>query len=924
MDIIYRISGVQFSLLSPEEILKQSVVEVTKPLTYENGRPVPGGLNDPKMGVIEYGEKCKTCHLDQERCPGHFGHIDLVIPVFNIQFLSGTRMGNSVSIKNILECICIRCAKLLIDTPDNISQIRRKARASHIKKVIGSNKTCRSKHGCGTIQPKITFGKLNRCEYVYGIGKKATKERLSPEYVVGLFKKIDNKTVKILGMDPKWTRPEWMILTRLPVPPPALRPSIKSETTKSEDDLVIAYESIIKTNDQLRRAIEQGNQKVIQTYEDLLNLYINSMVSGKSTATGDALVAFSTAGKPLKSVKDRISAKDGRMRGNLMGKRVDYSARTVITPEPNISVDELGVPIEIAMTLTFPEIVTKDNQEEMYRLVRNGPNVYPGANAIKQKNGSTKTLKYVDVQNLVLQEGDTIERHIIDGDIVLFNRQPSLHKMSMMGHRVVVLPEKTFRLNPSACISGNSLMHTELGSVKIKDFDINTMKAVSMDKKTGELYYCNASKFYKYSTEEYGKKCYKITTETGHQLIATSDHPFFTKDQERKECGKLTTNDHILINNESLPPIDLDTGIDILTDKDIENYLITMQKAGETFYWKSTVKTMKENGLYNIKKGTVKQKILAGLVGHMFGDGTLWWDYKGCHITFRGNDERDIKEIKKDLEKLGIQNVKYYYHKLTKDQTIIKHNGDKIQVKAGCGIYEIDLRKRAIAFAFNLLGVPQGDKIIQEFTIPDWIKKGSKLVKREFLRGYFGTDSDTPRLNSDGGKSFYSMRIRMSKEQPLTPKKFFNDLKTILLEFSVKTSDITKTKGNLRKSGKISECFQFRIQAKSKNLIRFFEKIGYLYAKNRSIKGKNIAEYLRYKILKFNNARYAKNFNDYIENNRYEKNEELIWTQIISIKEINISHVYDVTMSDKNHNFTSQRIITHNCNRQMGCRVFVN
>jgi len=451
MDVAYRIIGVQFSLLSPEEMLNMSVVEVTKPLTYENGRAVPGGLNDPKMGVIEHGERCKTCWLDETRCPGHFGHVDLVIPVFNIQFLSGTRMGNSVSIKNILECICIKCAKLLIDVPDNINQIKRKTRANYIKKLVGSNKTCRSKDGCGTAQPKIIFGRLNRCEYVYGTGKNPKRERLSPEYILELFKRITNKTVKILGMDPKYARPEWMIFTRLPVPPPALRPAIKSETAKHEDDLVVAFESIIKTNDQLKRAIEQGNQRIVQTYEELLNLYINSLISGKSTATGDALVAFSTGGKPLKSIKDRISAKDGRMRGNMMGKRVDFSARTVITPDPNISVDELGMPLEIAMNLTFAEIVTKDNMEQMYRYIYNGPKKYPGANAIKQKNGSEKTIKYIDVKNLVLQEGDVVERHIIDGDMILFNRQPSLHRMSMMGHRIVVLPEKTFRLNPGAC-----------------------------------------------------------------------------------------------------------------------------------------------------------------------------------------------------------------------------------------------------------------------------------------------------------------------------------------------------------------------------------------------------------------------------------------------------------------------------------------
>jgi len=456
MNINYRIGGIQFGLLSPEEIIRLAVVEVTKPLTYENGRPVPNGLNDPKMGVIEYGEKCATCYLDQDRCPGHFGYIELTVPVFNTQFLSGTRMGNSISIKGILSVICIKCAKILIDIPDDIDSIKPKKRINYFKHLIGSNKRCRSKHGCGTQQPKITFGGLNHATYTYGTGKEQKAEKLSVEYVLELFKRIDNKTVRLLGMNPKWARPEWMIFTRLPVPPPSLRPAIKSETAKHEDDLVVAFIDIIKHNNNLRKVIEQGNKKITQTYEDLLNLYINAMISGKGSTGGNALVAFSTGGKPLKPIKDRLSSKDGRMRGNLMGKRVDFSARTVITPDPNISLDQLGVPLEIAMNLTFPEVVTKDNIEMMYRLIYNGPKKHPGANSIKQKNGVERAIKYLDVKNLVLQEGDIVERQLMDDDVVLFNRQPSLHKMSMMGHRVVVLPGKTFRLNVSATTPFNA------------------------------------------------------------------------------------------------------------------------------------------------------------------------------------------------------------------------------------------------------------------------------------------------------------------------------------------------------------------------------------------------------------------------------------------------------------------------------------
>jgi len=458
MDISRRVEGLRFGILSPKEIKDMSVCEVTKPLTYENGVPISGGLNDLKMGPIDKNELCQSCWQDSHACPGHFGHIDLVIPVFNVQFLSNTRMGSSVSIKNILESICIVCGKLLIDIPDGIDKIHYKKRIAYIKSRIPLNenkmKVCASSFGCGYLQPSYSFGKYNEAFYSYS--GRESKVRLRPEYVLNLFSKIDNDTVRALGMNPDHARPEWLIFTRLPVPPPALRPAIKSETAKHEDDLVISFEQIIKINKQIATALQQGNQKVLNWHEQLLNVYINAMISGKKIATGDAIVAFSTGGKPIKSIKDRLMNKDGRVRGNLSGKRVDFSGRTVITPDPTLALDQIGIPIDIAMNLTFPEIVTEDNMDEMYRYIYNGPNKYPGANSIKDQGVRELLLKHLDTSKIVLKPGDIVERHMIDNDVVLFNRQPSLHKMSMMAHNVKVLPEKTFRMSVNACTQYNA------------------------------------------------------------------------------------------------------------------------------------------------------------------------------------------------------------------------------------------------------------------------------------------------------------------------------------------------------------------------------------------------------------------------------------------------------------------------------------
>lgn len=141
--------------------------------------------------------------------------------------------------------------------------------------------------------------------------------------------------------------------------------------------------------------------------------------------------ALQKSGRPVKSIRARLKGKEGRLRGNLMGKRVDFSARTVITGDPNIALDEVGVPFSIARNLTYPERVTPYNIGYLQDLVRNGPNEYPGARYVVRDTGDRIDLRYNKRADTFLQYGWIVERHLKDGDLVLFNRQPSLHKMSM-------------------------------------------------------------------------------------------------------------------------------------------------------------------------------------------------------------------------------------------------------------------------------------------------------------------------------------------------------------------------------------------------------------------------------------------------------------------------------------------------------------
>ena len=444
---VSKIIGLQFSILSPDEIRKNSVAEITNRDTYVNNKPVIGGLFDPRMGVLEPGLVCPTDGLDYINTPGYFGHIELARPVFYIQYLS--------TVIKIMRCICFKCSKLLISKEkyNYLFKLSNEQRWNQVFQLCNKVKRCGedNEDGCGCSQPskikKEGLATLFAEWDAQNEGEEKINIKITPEIAIKLLRRISDDDVAFMGFSPLWSRPEWMICEVLAVAPPAVRPSVKHDAQqRSEDDITHIIVNIIKTNKVLQEKIQQNAaSNIIEDWTTFLQYYIATQVDNKIPG---ALPVAQRSGRPLKSIKERLNGKTGRVRGNLMGKRVNFSARSVITADPNLSIRELGVPLKIAKNITKPVLVNDKNKEFLSVLVVRGPDEWPGAKILEKKNGENISLRHSDRSKLILENGDIVHRHMMDGDAILFNRQPTLHRMSMMCHVVKIMKKgDTFRMN---------------------------------------------------------------------------------------------------------------------------------------------------------------------------------------------------------------------------------------------------------------------------------------------------------------------------------------------------------------------------------------------------------------------------------------------------------------------------------------------
>ncbi|ESS04577.1 MAG: DNA-directed RNA polymerase, subunit A'', partial [uncultured archaeon A07HR67] len=483
----------------------------------DDGYPIDMGLMDPRLGVIDPGLECRTCGSHSGSCNGHFGHIELAAPVIHVGFTKLIRrllrstcrecgkLALTDAEREEFHDRLVRAEELGEDPHDVLKAAVRQARKAstcpycgepqadikhekpttyyEVQDVLAGDY---SEQIAAAMQPdeeeddpgtspqeladetEIAVERIN--EIMAGEFRPRTEDRraiekaldidlteedmnkLMPSDVRDWFEDIPDEDLEVLGIDAEDSRPEWMVMTVLPVPPVTTRPSITLDNgQRSEDDLTHKLVDIIRINQRFMENREAGApQLIIEDLWELLQYHVTTFVDNEISGTPPAR---HRSGRPLKTLSQRLKGKEGRFRGSLSGKRVNFSARTVISPDPTLSLNEVGVPDRVAKEMTQTVNVTERNVDDARQYVRNGPEAHPGANYVRRPDGRRLKVTEKNCEELAekVEPNWEVNRHLIDGDIVIFNRQPSLHRMSIMAHEVVVMPYKTFRLNTTVC-----------------------------------------------------------------------------------------------------------------------------------------------------------------------------------------------------------------------------------------------------------------------------------------------------------------------------------------------------------------------------------------------------------------------------------------------------------------------------------------
>ena len=488
-------------MLAPRSMKEMSEVEVVNRELYESNidgtslssRPMAYGVLDRRMGMSIKKARCDTCGLELADCVGHFGHVQLALPVFHVGYFKKTM--------TVLQCICKTCSRVLLPEEERrmfSKRLRNSGldsvqRAAILKSVYTACRKVATCPFCGSTngilkripplkiihekfrllgirsreqsikQERRTIEEALIGSGILGGGESAkslvgkAQDEIHPLRCLALFEAILGEDLIYLGFEePPRVRPEWLLWQTVLVPPACIRPSVEQEGGSNEDDITIKLTDIVYTNMIIKEALDKGTpvQALMGDWEYLqlqIALYVNSALPGVPTS-------MQLSSRPMRGFVQRLNGKQGRFRGNLSGKRVDFSGRTVISPDPNLEIGHVGIPIDVAKMLTYPERATAFNIESLRAKIIRGPEEHPGAVFVQQGSFKKQLLRAPQREKIAqaLKVGDVVERHLSDGDLVLFNRQPSLHKLSIMAHRARVRPWKTFRFNECACAPFNA------------------------------------------------------------------------------------------------------------------------------------------------------------------------------------------------------------------------------------------------------------------------------------------------------------------------------------------------------------------------------------------------------------------------------------------------------------------------------------
>lgn len=480
---LYDISKISFGILSPEEILKMSCCNVTAVKVSDSGENIYSRF----MGTIENGQVCKTCDKNVWECPGHFGHFKLEVPIVNPIFIN--------DVANVLRCLCFNCYKFIL-SEDHLKLDKMTKNFTDILLWVKNIKYC---YSCSHLKTEISVFNETIVD--------ESKNPIDTFKILRILENIDDKTSRLLGFNPAMSHPKNFVFTVFPVLPPCCRPYVMSDENCCDDDLTYQLTEIIKNNQYLSEEYLNKNelkrrksvlQSSLLSTKDIKSKHLTNLKFRISTYFNNSKkkAKHASTARPITGLKERIAGKEGQIRHNLLGKRCDQSGRTVIGPDPTLKLDELCVPREIAEILTIPVHVTHFNLQHLTKLVNDGKAnflikksdpkrsinlknainfrgtlLYFGDVIIRDgerititdtkfklkegdaiiRNGKTlNDIKYPEKKHITLEIGDIVKRQLCNGDYVLLNRQPTLHKASMMAHKVVIRPVKTLKINLAA------------------------------------------------------------------------------------------------------------------------------------------------------------------------------------------------------------------------------------------------------------------------------------------------------------------------------------------------------------------------------------------------------------------------------------------------------------------------------------------
>lgn len=449
----------RFGLLSAREIERMSVCKVTETMLYYRGLPATGGLLDPLMGTVDRRHLCATCMNDTRTCQGHPGHIALAFPVYHIGFVD--------AVVKVLRVACFCCARVCAPDADAegvVAGVPARARLAALCNALRTRKACPH---CHFPRPSVTRTSLGiKVVWADDAAFADDAERafctagaFTARDALSILRNLSDADVARMGFSPHESHPQNMIVQNVVVPPPCTRPAIYSSEgsrSRGQNDLTVRLLEILKRSHEV--AAYLGEEHTWHTLPaatpellerlNRLQYEVYMLVNNSARVVKPAGMGRNSSNASCKSINERLKGKEGRVRGNLMGKRVDFSARCVITPDAWFDCDRVGVPYRIAMTLTYPEVVNATNIQQLSDRVRVGASTVHGAQNVIHRDGTVTNLQTCrDRTAVFLRPGDVVERFLADDDVVVFNRQPSLHMHGMQAHRVRLMPGHTFRLS---------------------------------------------------------------------------------------------------------------------------------------------------------------------------------------------------------------------------------------------------------------------------------------------------------------------------------------------------------------------------------------------------------------------------------------------------------------------------------------------